>query len=128
MPLPEPDTTQTERPAVGARVWLWLFVVAVVAQVLAVYWPRVTVEGPVTWTDKVAHLLIFALPALTGMLAGMRPAVLLGALALHAPLSEAVQHWVLPDRSGDPGDALADLAGVVSRAVGALVWRTRRRC
>lgn len=109
-------------------MWLWLFAAAVTAQVLAVYWPRVTVEGPVAWTDKAAHVVLFALPALAGMLAGVRPVLLLGALALHAPLSEAVQHWVLPDRGGDAGDALADLAGVVAGALAALVWRTRRRC
>jgi hypothetical protein len=31
----------------------------------------------------------------------------------HAVVSELVQHWVLPHRSGDPRDALADAIGVL---------------
>ena len=32
------------------------------AQVLALYWPRIDVQGPVTWSDKVVHVLLFLLP------------------------------------------------------------------
>ena len=39
-------------------------IVAVVAQLVVLYWPVVTVEGPVSWTDKVVHLLVFAVPGL----------------------------------------------------------------
>src|SRR5689334_10370704 len=87
-------------------------VVAVVAQLLALYWPVVTVEGPVTWTDKVVHLLVFAVPtyAVGRALGSVRTAVLV--FALHAPVSELVQHFLLPGRSGDPWDAVVDLVGV----------------
>jgi hypothetical protein len=46
---------------------------------------------------------------------------LLGALVANAVVSELVQHWLLPQRDGDPFDALADLAGV---ALGA--WAASR--
>ena len=48
-------------------------------------------------------------PRWRGLLAGLRPAYLVGLLALHAPVSELVQHYLLPNRSGDPWDAVADL-------------------
>jgi hypothetical protein len=41
-------------------------------------------------------------------------------LALHGIESELVQHALLPARSGDPADAVADLAGV---AVGGVLPR-----
>jgi VanZ family protein len=74
--------------------------------------------------DKLAHLGSFALVMLTGLLAGVRPRLLAVVLAAHAALSEVVQHTLLPDRSGDVTDLVADLAGV---ALGWLVWRTITR-
>jgi hypothetical protein len=109
------------------QLWLLLFVLVAVAHLAALYWPRVSVDGPVVWSDKVVHVLLFALPAAAGLLAGLRPAYLLVPLALHAPLSEALQHFVLPNRSGDFGDALADLGGVVVGVTLAVVGGTRLR-
>ena len=108
--------------ALRRQLWLGAFAVLALAHLAALYWPRVSVEGPVVWSDKVVHVLLFALPAAAGLLAGLRPAYLLVPLALHAPLSEALQHFVLPNRSGDVWDAVADLSGVV---VGATVVRGR---
>ncbi len=48
------------------RLWLGAFVVLVLAHLAALYWPRVSVEGPVAWSDKVVHVLLFALPAAAG--------------------------------------------------------------
>jgi hypothetical protein len=109
------------------RAWLWLFVVVVTVHLAALYWPRVSVQGPVAWTDKVVHVTLFAVPALVGLLAGVRPAYLLVPLALHAPVSELLQHAVLPNRSGDVWDAVADLSGVVVGATIGMVSRTRAR-
>jgi len=109
------------------RAWLWLFVVVVAGHLAALYWPRVSVQGPVAWTDKVVHVTLFAVPALVGLLAGVRPAYLLVPLALHAPVSELLQHAVLPNRSGDVWDAVADLSGVVVGATIGMVSRTRAR-
>ena len=111
----------------AGRVWLWLFVVVVAVHLAALYWPRVSVQGPVAWTDKVVHVTLFAAPALVGLLAGVRPAYLLVPLALHAPVSELLQHAVLPNRSGDVWDAVADLSGVVVGATIGMVSRTRAR-
>jgi len=103
------------------------FVALVVVQLLAVYWPRVDVQVPVTWTDKVVHVLLFLAPTVAGLLAGLRPAWLVGLVALHAPVSELVQHFLLPNRSGDVWDAVADLSGVVLGVTFVMVWRARRR-
>jgi VanZ family protein len=119
--------TTTQRRGAARNAWLWVFALLALAHLAALYWPRVTVEGPVAWTDKVVHVLLFALPAAAGLLAGLRPAYLLVPLALHAPLSEALQHFVLPNRSGDPWDALADLSGVVVGVTLAVVGGARLR-
>jgi hypothetical protein len=106
-------------------LWLWAFALLALAHVAALYWPRVSVADPVAGSDKVVHVLLFALPAAAGLRAGLRPAYLLLPLALHAPVSEALQHFVLPNRSGDVLDVLADLGGVVVGATAAVVGRTR---
>jgi hypothetical protein len=113
--------------ALPRQLWLVIFVVVAGLHVAALYWPRVSVEGPVAWTDKVVHVVLFALPAAAGLLAGVRPAYLLLALALHAPVSEALQHFVLPNRSGDPWDAVADLTGVVVGATAVMVGTAAKR-
>lgn len=105
-----------------------VFVILLVAQLAALYWPRIDIQGPVTWSDKVAHVLLFLAPTVAGLLAGVRPAYLIGLLALHAPVSELVQHYLLPHRSGDPWDAVADLGGVVLGVTGVVVGRALRRC
>lgn len=104
-----------------------LAVVAVVVQLLALYWPVVTVEGPVSWTDKVVHLLVFAVPtyAVGWALGSVRAAVLV--FALHAPVSELVQHFLLPGRTGDVYDAVVDLVGVALAAALLVVGRPARR-
>ncbi|NYG07910.1 VanZ family protein [Phycicoccus badiiscoriae] len=104
-----------------------VFVVLLVAQALALYWPRVDIQGPVTWTDKVVHVLLFLLPTLAGLLAGFRPAYVVGLLAVHAPVSELIQHYLLPHRSGDVWDAVADLSGVVVGVTVVVVGRALRR-
>jgi VanZ family protein len=109
------------------RVALAAFVALVVFQLCAVYWPRVDVQGPVPWTDKVVHVLLFLVPTVAGLVAGVRPAYVVVPLALHAPLSELVQHFVLPGRSGDVWDAVADLGGVVLGVTLVVVRRALRR-
>jgi len=112
------------RPRRAAAV---VFVLLVVAHLAALYWPRVDLQGPVTWTDKVVHVLLFLAPTVAGLLAGVRPAYLVALLALHAPVSELAQHYLLPHRTGDAWDAVADLAGVVLGVTSVVVGRARRR-
>jgi VanZ family protein len=105
-----------------------LLALVVLAHLAALYWPRVDIQGPVTWSDKVVHVLLFLVPTVLGLLAGFRPAWVVAALALHAPASELVQHFFLPHRSGDVWDAVADLGGVVLGVTLVVVGRARPRC
>ncbi|MFF0344471.1 VanZ family protein [Kribbella sp. NPDC004875] len=117
-----------ETKASRRTVWLWriAFVAAVALQLYGVYAPREA--GPhvgIPQIDKVAHFFLFAAVAFTGLKVGVPARWLLGALAANAIVSELVQHWLLPQRDGDPLDALADLAGV---AFGAWIgFRANRR-
>ncbi|MGC0420771.1 hypothetical protein [Embleya sp. AB8] len=61
--------------------------------------------------DKIVHFLSFAAIAWTGRRVGIGSVVLAAALAAHAVESELVQHFVVPQRSGDPWDAIADVCG-----------------
>ncbi|WP_238152483.1 VanZ family protein [Kribbella speibonae] len=108
------------------RVWFWrvAFVAAVALQLYGVYAPREA--GPhvgIPQIDKIAHCFLFAAVAFTGLKVGVPARWLLGALVANAVVSELVQHWLLPQRDGDPFDALADLAGV---ALGAWLARYGR--
>ena len=104
-----------------------LAVVVVAVHLAALYWPRVDIQGPVTWTDKVVHVLLFGVPTLLLLRAWRRPWPAVGLIALHAPLSELAQHFWLPNRSGDAWDAVADLGGVVLGVTLAVVGRRRWR-
>ena len=109
---PSSASASTSAVALLRRPGVLLAVVAVVLQLAVLYWPVVTVEGPVSWTDKVVHLLVFAVPtwAVGRATGSVRLAVLV--FAVHAPLSEVIQHVALPGRSGDVWDAVVDLVGV----------------
>lgn len=77
--------------------------------------PRLTTgELPV---DKLVHVGVFALPTATLIWAGVPVRWVVGLMALHAPLSEVVQHALLPGRSWEAADVAADLLGV---GIGAL--------
>jgi hypothetical protein len=102
-------------------------VAVVVLHLAALYWPSIGIVGPVSWTDKVVHLLLFAVPTYAVGLAlrSLWPVVI--GFALHAPVSELIQHWFLTYRSGDAWDAGLDLVGVGIAAVLLVVRRTTRR-
>ena len=120
-------TSLPRRSAPTSGLVVGLAVAAVVTQLLVLYWPVVTVEGPVSWTDKVVHLLVFAVPtyAVGRALRSVRTAVVI--FAIHAPVSELVQHFLLPGRSGDVWDAVVDLVGVALGAVVLVVGPRLRR-
>jgi VanZ family protein len=107
-------------------LWQAAFVLACLIQLYGLYSPHQA--GPPTGIpndDKVAHLLLFGSVAYLGLRVGVRARLLLTLLVANAVVSEVVQHFLLPDRSGDPFDSLADLVGV---AVGAwLGFRAIRR-
>jgi hypothetical protein len=95
------------------RTWWTAFAIASAIHLLALYTPRqVGPEMGIPYIDKVGHVLVFAIVAYTGLKAGLRARPLGVVLLLNAVLSEVVQHFVLPQRSGDAFDTLADAAGV----------------
>lgn len=124
------------------RGWAALALLAMALQLYGLY--RVTGPETPSWfphLDKVGHAAGFALPLTLAALAlGFRAgpeafrrrrvlALLIGASAAHAVLSELVQHACYRHRTGDPVDVLADWVGV---AVGAgaghvLLRRTENR-
>ncbi|MGL5911249.1 MAG: VanZ family protein [Phycicoccus sp.] len=99
---------------------------AVVVQLLVLYLPRgVAPPSSLPGADKVVHAVVFLLPVLLALLAGFAVRTVLAVSALHAVVSEMVQAGILPARSGDPWDVLADLVGVLC---GWLAWtRVGRR-
>lgn len=102
-----------------------LLTVAVVANLVLLYWPRpLSAGGDVPHLDKVAHLIVFGAVAWTGLQARVPARWLLSVLVAHAALSELAQTYLLPQRSGDLADVVADLAGVVAGSLLARAsWR-----
>lgn len=108
------------------RLWRVALVLAVAVQLIALYLPRAPSGPPVTGLDKVVHVCIFAAPALAALMAGVRARWVLGILAVHAPLGELIQHFSLPQRSGDVVDVMADFAGIALGSLLFLVWNRRQ--
>lgn len=106
-------------PTARRRTRYLVLAAAVVVQLVVLYVPRVPEVGAVAVPggDKIVHAAVFAAVTLAGLRAGLSPAVVAAFGVAHAGVSELLQHTVLPARSGDPFDVLADLAGV---ALGAL--------
>jgi hypothetical protein len=98
------------------------FAAAVALNLAIVYAPSAPGGPALPHVDKLVHLIVFALVAWSGRLAGLDMRWLLPLLAAHAVASELVQHYLLPDRSGDPWDVLADCLGV---AIGAVLPTSR---
>jgi VanZ family protein len=95
-----------------------LLVLSVAVQLVVLYSPEG--GGPALFpnADKVVHLLVFLVPVALAVVAGFRRWVVAAVFAAQAVLSEVVQATLLPHRSGDVLDAVADLTGV---ALGLLV-------
>ncbi len=110
------DSTLSEPVVRTSRTaWLWraAFAVACLIHLYGLYAPRQTgsdVDFP--YSDKLAHLALFGVVAWLGLRIGVPARWLLLALAANAVVSELVQHYLLPLRSGDPLDSVADLCGL----------------
>ena len=117
---PSAPASRRRRRAVAAAL-----VVAVVVQLVVLYLPGEQVPEAgfaVPGLDKAIHVAVFALPAFLAVWRG-RSAWWALPFAVHAPVSELVQHAWVPLRTGDPVDVVADLAGVV---LGVVAARRRR--
>lgn len=112
---------------VPTRRWTYLpALVAVLLQLVVLYSPSGGGVAPFPNFDKLVHCAVFALPVLFALLARLPLALVVGLAAVHAPVSELVQWSLLPHRSGDPWDVVADLVGVTVGTVAAhLATRSR---
>ncbi|KAE8762485.1 VanZ family protein [Georgenia thermotolerans] len=110
------------------RAWALAAGAALVVQVLVLYAPHApSAATAVPGADKLAHLAVFAAVTFTALRAGLFPALVVGFGVAHAVVSEVVQHTLLPGRSGDPLDAVADVLGVLAGvALARAVVRQRR--
>lgn len=109
----------------AVRFWRCALVLSILAQLLALYWPRPQIPSGPAGSDLVVHVLLFAAVAGSAVMAGLAVLPVVSLLACHAVLSEVAQHWFVPERSGDPLDTLADLVGTAAGAV--VAWSYRRR-
>ncbi len=96
-----------------------VFGVALLVQVWALYVPSAPSVDTGLPLDKVVHAALFALVTWLGLRLGYR--WIIPAMVAQAALSELVQSWFLPQRSGDIADLLADLLGI------ALAWAISSR-
>lgn len=100
-----------------------LFGLAVLAQLVVLYAPGTAAESlAVPYADKVVHMAVFAAVVLAGRRVGLPLWPLVAVSVVQAVVSEVVQDALVPARSGDPLDIVADLAGIT---LGVLASRTR---
>ena len=100
-----------------------LFGLAVLAQLVVLYAPGTATDSFVLpHVDKVVHAAVFAAVVVAGRRMGLPLWPLAAVSVVQAVLSEAIQDTLVPARSGDPVDIVADLAGIT---LGVLVSRTR---
>ena len=85
----------------------------VAVQLAVLYWPRTVSTPSGLPLDKLVHAAVFGAVLWTGVRAGLRRGPLVAVLLAHAVVSEVVQAALLPGRSGDPADVVADAAGVL---------------
>ena len=115
-----PDATGPAGRAVNGVLWPAVFGLTVVVHLLVLYWPRAPSTGGLP-IDKVVHALIFGMVLAAAARARLWVVPVAVLLAVHAVVSELIQHYLLTGRSGDPLDSLADLAGVL--IVTLFLWR-----
>ena len=87
--------------------------------------PRAPAPPPVPEFDKLVHGGLFLLLAVTTRWRFGPRLGLLATVAAYGVLSEIVQAVLLPDRSGDPFDALADATGALLGWLLARWWQRR---
>jgi VanZ family protein len=90
-----------------------LLALTVAVQLVVLYAPRAPSAGSVPGLDKVVHAAVFGAVAWAALRCGFARSPVAVVLVAHAVLSEVLQAGLLPARSGDPLDVVADLAGVV---------------
>ncbi|MGE3284512.1 MAG: VanZ family protein [Pseudonocardia sp.] len=104
---------------------VWPFAVAFAVSLALLLSPGSGTPTPFPDADKVVHVGLFAVLAVTGLLAWRAPVRLAAALVVYGAAIEVAQGILPIARSADPLDLLADAAGV---ALGVLLgWLMLRR-
>ncbi len=96
----------------GPTPWRIALGLLVVVHLTVLYAPDSGGAALFPGVDKVVHVATFASVTLAGLRSGPAARWWLPLVSLHAGVSELVQHWALPHRSGDLADVAADLGGV----------------
>jgi VanZ family protein len=99
------------------------FAVAVLLSLVVIFTPGPQVPTGVQISDKLIHASLFALLAVTGVLAGLPPVRLAIGLVVYAGASEILQAVLPINRDGDVRDALADSLGAIAGLLVAVVVR-----
>lgn len=107
------------RGSLARRALLLAALATLAFQLVIVYSPSGGGAPPFPNFDKLVHCTVFAMPVFLAVLARVPAVPVVALFAVHAPVSELVQWGLLPNRSGDPWDAVADLVGVALGAVAA---------
>lgn len=100
-----------------------MLVAAVALNLTALFMPASGGMSLLPGSDKGVHLLLFAVVAWPAVRLGLPWPLVAGVLTVYAIASEVIQHHLVPGRSGDPLDVLADLAGVALGVLTALGWQ-----
>jgi len=108
-----------EEFAVHGALSRGVFAVAVLVSLAVLFAPGPAVPAAPSGVDKVVHVSLFAVLALTGRWAGIRRGVLATLLPLYAAGSELLQELPALQRDGSLGDLVADVAGALG---GLLLW------
>jgi VanZ family protein len=112
---------------VSRPTWRVLFAVAVLVTLVLMLVPIHTTAGGVPHTDKVAHILVFAVLGWMALAAWPhRLSVIALGLGLYGPLIELLQA-LTPSRTASVADAAADWVGLALGLALARLWIQRAR-
>lgn len=104
-----------------------LFAAVAVGQLVVLYAPRAPSIGGAPGLDKLVHVTLFAVVVATGLRSSAPRWLVVVVSVVQAPVSEVLQAVLLPDRSGDVLDLVADLAGCAIGWLAVEGWARRRR-
>jgi membrane associated rhomboid family serine protease len=102
------------------------FAIAVLVSLAVLFAPADGVPVAPAGVDKVVHVVLFAVLALTGRWAGIGRSVLATVLVGYAAISEVLQGVTALERSASVADWAADVAGIVAGLVLWPVFASRR--